>query len=91
MKKRRVVVTGMGVVSPIGIGLDEFWEGLAEGRNGIDLITKFDASKFDTKFGAEVKDFDPLKYFDKKTVKRLDPFAQFALASSTCLTPSLCV
>jgi 3-oxoacyl-[acyl-carrier-protein] synthase II len=83
MKKRRVVVTGMGVVSPIGIGLDEFWEGLAEGRNGIDLITKFDASKFDTKFGAEIKDFDPLKYFDKKTVKRLDPFAQFALASST--------
>jgi 3-oxoacyl-[acyl-carrier-protein] synthase II len=82
MKKRRVVVTGVGVVSPIGIGLDEFWEGLAEGRNGIDRITKFDASKFDTQFGAEVKDFDPLKYLDKKTVKRLDPFAQYALASS---------
>ena len=52
--KRRVVITGLGVVSPIGIGLDEYWEGLAEGRNGIDRITKFDASKFDTKFGAEV-------------------------------------
>lgn len=82
MKKKRVVITGLGVVSPIGIGLDEYWEGLAEGRNGIGRITKFDASKFDTKFGAEVKDFDPLKYLDKKTIKRLDPFAQFAVVSS---------
>jgi len=82
MKKRRVVITGLGVISPIGIGIDEFWKGLAEGRNGIDYITKFDTSKFDTHFGAEVKNFDPLKYLDKKTVKRLDPFAQYALVSS---------
>ena len=50
MKNRRVVVTGMGVVSPIGIGLSEFWTGLAEGKNGIELITRFDTSRFDTKF-----------------------------------------
>ena len=55
MNKRRVVITGMGVVTPIGIGLQEFWQGLMEGRNGVDLITKFDTSKFDTKFAAEVR------------------------------------
>ncbi len=59
MNKRRVVVTGMGAITPIGIGVDEFWKGLLEGRNGVDLITKFDTSKFDTKFAAEVKNFNP--------------------------------
>jgi len=82
MEKRRVVVTGLGVVTPIGIGIDEFWKGLVSGRNGVDLITKFDTSNFDTKFGAEVKDFDPLKFLDKKSLKRLDPFAQYALVSA---------
>ena len=83
MNKRRVVITGMGVVTPIGIGLQEFWQGLMEGRNGVDLITKFDTSKFDTKFAAEVKNFDPLNYLDKKAAKRLDEYAQFAIGSST--------
>jgi 3-oxoacyl-[acyl-carrier-protein] synthase II len=82
MNKRRVVVTGMGVVTPIGIGLKEFWEGLTEGRNGVELITKFDASKFDTKFAAEVKNFDPLTFLDRKTIKRMDQYTQFAMASS---------
>ena len=83
MNKRRVVITGMGVVTPIGIGLQEFWQGLMEGRNGVELITKFDTSKFDTKFAAEVKNFDPLNYLDKKAAKRMDEYAQFAIGSST--------
>ena len=82
MSKRRVVVTGMGVVTPIGIGVDEFWKALLEGKNGIDLITKFDASRFDTKFAAEVKNFDPENYLDKKTIRRLDLYAQYAMASA---------
>ncbi len=83
MNKRRVVITGMGVVTPIGIGLQEFWQGLMEGRNGVELITKFDTSKFDTKFAAEVKNFDPLKYLDKKAAKRMDEYTQFAIGSTT--------
>ena len=83
MNKRRVVITGMGVVTPIGIGLQEFWQGLMEGRNGVELITKFDTSKFDTKFAAEVKNFDPLNYLDKKTSKRMDEYSQFAIGSTT--------
>lgn len=82
MEKRRVVVTGMGAVTPIGIGVKEYWQGLIEGRNGVDLITHFDASNFDTKFAAEVKNFNPENYFDKKSLKRLDPFTQFALVSA---------
>lgn len=82
MNKRRVVVTGMGAVTPIGIGVKEYWQGLLEGRNGVDLITRFDASNFDTKFAAEVKNFNPENYFDKKSIKRLDPFTQFALVSA---------
>jgi len=81
-KKRRVVITGMGAITPIGIGLKEYWEGLIEGRNGIDLITHFDTTKFDTKFAAEVKNFKPEDYLDKKAIRRLDPFAQFALVTS---------
>ncbi len=82
MKKRRVVVTGLGAVTPIGIGVKEFWDGLINGKNGIGPITKFDASDYDTKFAAEVKNFDPEIYFDKKAVKRLDPFSQFAIVSA---------
>lgn len=82
MNKRRVVVTGMGAVTPIGIGLKDFWDGLLNGRNGVQPITKFNTEKFDTKFAAEVKDFDAEKYLEKKEVKRLDPFNQFALVTS---------
>lgn len=82
MEKRRVVVTGMGAVTPIGIGVKEYWQGLIEGRNGVDLITHFDTSNFDTKFAAEVKNFNAENYFDKKSLKRLDPFTQFALVSA---------
>ncbi|MCW9095939.1 MAG: beta-ketoacyl-ACP synthase II [Ignavibacteriaceae bacterium] len=82
MNNRRVVITGMGAVTPIGNGLKEFWEGLIEGRNGVDLITHFDTTKFDTKFAAEVKNFKPEDYLDKKSIRRLDPFAQLAIATA---------
>lgn len=82
MSKRRVVVTGLGAITPIGLNVPEFWAGLISGKNGVSLITHFDASKFDTKFAAEVKDFNHEKYFDKKSVKRLDRFSHFAIAAS---------
>jgi 3-oxoacyl-[acyl-carrier-protein] synthase II len=82
MLNKRVVVTGLGAVTPIGLNVNEFWEGLIAGKNGVAPITHFDASKFDTKFAAEVKNFNPDNYFDKKSVKRLDRFSQFAIASS---------
>ena len=80
MSNRRVVVTGMGAVTPIGIGITEYWKGLIEGKNGVGPITKFDATKFDTKFAAEVKNFNPENYVDKKSVKRMDLFTQYAIA-----------
>ena len=82
MSKRRVVVTGIGAVTPIGLDVPEFWNGLIAGKNGVEPITHFDASKFDTRFAAEVKNFIPENYFDKKSVKRLDRFAQFAIAAT---------
>jgi 3-oxoacyl-[acyl-carrier-protein] synthase II len=82
MVKRRVVVTGLGAITPIGLNVEEFWNGLISGKNGVDLITHFDTSKFDTTFAAEVKNFNPENYFDKKSIKRLDPFAQYAIAAT---------
>lgn len=82
MAKKRVVVTGLGAITPIGLDTTEFWNGLISGKNGVAPITHFDASKFDTRFAAEVKNFNPDLYFDKKTVRRLDPFSQFGIASS---------
>ena len=70
MAKRRVVVTGIGAVTPIGLNVPDFWDALINGKNGVSPITHFDPTKFDTKFAAEVKDFNPEKYFDKKSVKR---------------------
>jgi 3-oxoacyl-[acyl-carrier-protein] synthase II len=82
MNKRRVVVTGLGAVTPIGNNVEDYWNGLVSGKNGIGPITKFDTEKFDTKFAAEVKNFDPEQFFDRKLARRMDPFAQFALASA---------
>lgn len=82
MTKRRVVITGIGAVTPIGLNANEFWEGLIVGKNGVAPITHFDTTNFETKFAAEVKNFNPDLYFDKKTVKRLDPFSQYAIASA---------
>lgn len=79
---RRVVATGLGVVAPNGIGVEAFWESLVNGVSGIDHITRFDASRHDTKIAAEVKGFDPLLYMEKKEVKKMDRFIQYALAGA---------
>jgi len=79
---RRVVITGLGVVSPVGSNLETFWENITAGKSGIGKITKFDASNYPVQIAAEVKDFNPADYFDKREVRRLDPFIQFAVAAA---------
>ena len=78
---RRVVITGMGAITPIGLSAKEFWKGLLDGKSGAAEITKFDPSKINTHFACEVKGFDPLNYIDKKEARRLDLFAQYGLAA----------
>lgn len=80
--KKRVVITGLGAITPIGNNLDEYWEGLLNGRNGIAPITLFDASRHACKIAGEVKGFDPHEYIERKEAKRMDRFAQFAVAVS---------
>jgi len=82
MGHRRVVVTGIGLVSSLGIGTDRNWDALMRGCSGIGPITKFDASQFTTKIAGEVKGFDPLQYIEKKDVKKMDAFIQYAIAAS---------
>ncbi|HZY07834.1 MAG TPA: beta-ketoacyl synthase N-terminal-like domain-containing protein, partial [Ilumatobacteraceae bacterium] len=82
MTNRRVVVTGIGLVSPVGIGTDVNWRALTTGQSGIGKITRFDASAFAARIAGEVKGFDPLQFVDKKDVKKMDVFIQFALAAS---------
>lgn len=79
---RRVVITGMGALTPIGNNVPEFWEGLKTGRCGIGPITKFDASDYKVKVAAEVKNFDPLQYMEKGDVRKYDLFCQYALAAA---------
>ena len=81
MELRRVVVTGLGAITPIGNNIKEYWDGLKNGVSGSGLITHFDAEKFKTKFACEVKNFDPSEYFDRKETRKLDPFTQYALVS----------
>jgi 3-oxoacyl-[acyl-carrier-protein] synthase II len=76
------VVTGIGLVCGLGNTTEETWRGLIEGRSGVDYITRFDASGFPVRFAAEVKNFDPLKYIEKKDVKKMDPFIHFAIAAA---------
>lgn len=82
MNKRRVVVTGLGAVTPIGNSVEEFWEGIREGKTGIGPITRFDAGEYKVRLVAEVKDFDPKKYMEPKMVRRMAPFAQYAVAAA---------
>ncbi len=82
MQKKRVVITGLGVVSPLGNTVAEFWDNLIAGKSGAGPITYFDTTHFDTKFACEVKNFDPLNYMDRKLSTRVDPFTQYALAAS---------
>ncbi len=80
--ERRVVITGLGVVSPLGIGHQPFWSALMAGTSGVGPITRFDASEFDTRIAAEVRDFDPTAYMDRKEARRNDRFVQFAYVAS---------
>jgi 3-oxoacyl-[acyl-carrier-protein] synthase II len=80
--KKRVVITGMGVVHSLGIGLDSFWDSIRKGRNGISHITKFDVSDLDAKVASEVRDFEPTDFVDKKEAKRMDSFTQYAMAAA---------
>ena len=88
--KRRVVITGLGALTPLGNTLDEFWTGLREGRSGIGPITKFDADvkdergeyRFPTRIAGEIRNFDPLRFVDKKEARRLDPYLHYAIAAS---------
>src|SRR5512132_642214 len=83
MRSRRVVVTGLGLVSPVGVGVEESWASLVAGRSGIAPITLFDASTFPTRIAGEVKGFDPAKFMDRKEARRNDRFIQFALAAAS--------
>jgi 3-oxoacyl-[acyl-carrier-protein] synthase II len=82
MNRRRVVVTGLGLVSPVGVGVEESWSALVAGKSGIGPITLFDASTFPTRIAGEVKGFDPAKFMDRKEVRRNDRFIHFALAAA---------
>lgn len=82
MELKRVVVTGIGTITPLGNNLDDYWNGLINGVSGADMITLFDASKFKTRFACEVKGFDPGEYMDRKEARKTDRFAQFAIAAS---------
>ncbi len=79
---RRVVATGLGVISPLGLEVAEFWRNLVAGKSGVGPITKFDTSDFDTKIAAEVKDFEPDRYIHRKEARRMDLFTQYAVAAS---------
>ncbi|ATL46950.1 beta-ketoacyl-[acyl-carrier-protein] synthase II [Chitinophaga caeni] len=82
MQPRRVVVTGLGALTPLGNSVDAYWHGLTNGVSGADFIKQFDASKFKTRFACELKDFDPANYMDKKDARKMDPFTQTAVIAS---------
>lgn len=80
--QKRVVVTGLGIISPVGTGLEQFWTSLTGGVSGIRRITRFDATNFSTQIAGEVTDFDPMQYMDRKEARRMDRFTQFAVAAA---------
>jgi 3-oxoacyl-[acyl-carrier-protein] synthase II len=82
MMSNRVVVTGLGIISPVGIGIESFWSNLLDGKSGIGPVTKFDASEMSTKIAGEVKDFNASDYIDKKEAKRMDLYTQYAVSAA---------
>ena len=82
MSTRRVVITGMGAITPVGNNVQEFWNNIKDGKCGIDNITLFNTDRVKVKLAGEVKNYNPEDYFEKKQVKRLDRFSQFALIAS---------
>lgn len=83
MSKRRVVVTGLGIISPVGNAVEEAWKAVVAGKSGIGPITQFDASNYPTRIAAEVKNFDPAHYIELKDIKKMDPFVHYGVAAST--------
>ncbi|HYM94090.1 MAG TPA: beta-ketoacyl synthase N-terminal-like domain-containing protein, partial [Chitinophagaceae bacterium] len=82
MELKRVVVTGMGALTPLGNSMDDYWNGLINGVSGADFITQFDASKFKTRFACEIKGFEPTNFLDRKEARKIDRFTQTALVAS---------
>ena len=82
MNKKRVVITGMGALTPVGNSVDEYWKNLIKGESGAANITKFDTALFKTQFACEVKNFDPLDIMDRKEARKLDLFSIYALATA---------
>jgi 3-oxoacyl-[acyl-carrier-protein] synthase II len=82
VSKRRVVVTGLGIISPVGNSVDEAWKAVLNGKSGVGLITHFDASKYTTRIAAEVKNFNPAEYIEPKDIKKMDPFIHYGVAAS---------
>ena len=82
LKMRRVAVTGLGIISPTGTGLEKSWNAIKEGKSGISTISRFDTTDFTVKIAGEIRDFDPTDFISKKEVKKMDLFVQYALASS---------
>ena len=80
--RTRIVITGMGAITPLGLSVAEFWDALLAGKSGIAPITLFDTTEYTTKIGGEVKGFDPEQYFEKKEIKKIDPFARFAIVAA---------
>lgn len=80
--KRRIVITGLGAITPLGLNVGEFWDGLKAGQSGVAKITRFDTSEFDVHIGAEVKGFDPLQFMDRKEARRADRYTQYAIAAT---------
>ena len=82
MELKRVVITGLGAITPIGNTVSEFWDALCKGVNGAGEITRFDCTKFKTRIACEVKNYDPQQFFDRKEARKLDLYTQFALIAS---------
>jgi 3-oxoacyl-[acyl-carrier-protein] synthase II len=82
MDRRRVVITGVGAITPLGNNVEDFWKSLLEGVSGADFITHFDVSKFKTKFACEVKNFDPAAYFDRKELRKYDLVSTYGIVTA---------
>jgi len=89
--RRRVAITGLGVVTPLGTSVQSTWEGLVAGRSGAGPITRFDPAQSPVKFACEVKGFEPAKFLDKKEVRRYDLFAQFAIGAAEQAVADACL
>jgi len=90
VSKRRVVVTGLGIISPVGNSVEEAWRAIVSGKSGVGSITQFDASNYPTRIAAEVRNFDPAEYIEPKDIKKMDPFVHYGwpLASKPSRIPA---